>query len=72
MCAAPISVVALTCSAIVSDVDNCDVFAPPGSDAFNDCQAIYDCLVSAYKNYTIINPQTPPYGTLLLCPSPAQ
>jgi len=52
-CAAIVSTISVTCSAKTALAGNCDVFAAPDSAAFNDCEAVYDCITDAYHNQTV-------------------
>lgn len=68
-CSSTVATVSIVCSAKIALARNCDVFAPPGSPAFNDCEVIYDCVTSAYHNATsgVHATHAPPFETCCPC-----
>lgn len=68
-CVGIVSQLALKCSAAAQLADNCNVFAPPGSDAFNDCEAVYDCMVTGFHNITAHYTRAPTWGMCCPCVS---
>ena len=47
-CSAGFAAAAVACSSAVADAKNCNIMAPPDSQAYKDCKEIFDCMQTSF------------------------